>query len=172
MNGELPTLSDGEPPPGIWVPLARWWKPKGTIGFLLIVMHDPEPDDGSPWKADIDSFERDELERWRWQGGGGSDWRFGWGNRPTGDRYSFEGMGAGGDEVFVAPGIAGTNVSAILIRGDTWSTECLVEPRCGAFLAGAALHEEIEITALDEFRRSLHSIPSTTLWDILHSRSH
>jgi hypothetical protein len=32
MNVELPTIPDGEPPVGLWVPLARWWKPQRFEG--------------------------------------------------------------------------------------------------------------------------------------------
>jgi hypothetical protein len=172
MNGDLPTLPETDPPPGVWVPLARWWKPTGATGFLLIVMLDPELDDGAPYKADIDSFARDKSGMWRWLGGGGSDWRFGWEPRPPGGAYSFEGMGSGGpDEIFVAPGVAGAEVSAILVQGDTWSTECPVEPRTGAFLAGAGTYEQVEITALDDLGKPLHSAWATTLWDAVHAQS-
>ena len=123
-------------------------------------MDDPEPDGIYQYKADIDSFTKDDAGTWRWQGGGGSDWRFGWELRRLDDR-----LAAGGpEEIFVAPGVAGAGVSAILLKGDSWSMECAIEPRTGAFLLGAGIYEEIEITAMDTLRRPLRSI-GTTLWD-------
>lgn len=133
-----------------------------------MVMLDPEPDDGTPYKADIDSFALDVSGLWRWRGGNGSDWRFGWDPRPPSDGFYFEGMASGGpNEVLVAPGVAGSDVEAILVRGDTWSMVCAVEPRSGAFLAGASIDEQVVITSVDASGRPLHSVSGTTLWDAL-----
>jgi hypothetical protein len=170
MNGGLPDLPEGEPPAGLLVPLARWWKPAGSVGYLLIVMLDPEPDDGTPYKADIDSFVRDDEGGWRWSGGGGSDWRFGWVLRPNGTSFWFEGMGSGGNgHPFVAPGLAQSEVATVLVRGDGWNTACPVEPRTGAFLIGADLNELVEITTLDSSGQQLRRFTPTTIWDASHS---
>ena len=170
MNGDLPELTEGEPPPGLWVPLARWWKPGGSVGYLLIVMMDPDPEpgDGTPYKADIHSFKRENRGPWRWSGGGGSDWRLGWGPRPDGTSFWFEGMGAGGaGNPFVAPGRAQSQVKAILVRGDGWETTSPTEPITGAFLIGADLDEAIEVSTLDVGGRTLRSFGTTTIMDAL-----
>jgi hypothetical protein len=166
MNGDLPVIPDGNPPPGLWVPLARWWKPTDVHGYLLTVLLNPEPGEGTTFKHDIDMFERGDADRWRWVSGGGSDWRFGFDRRPAGDELFFEGAGSGGgtgSPLFVAPGVAGSGVSTVLVRGATWSAESRVEPRTGAFLLGADLDEEIEITALGAGGRPLRSLPATTV---------
>jgi hypothetical protein len=74
MNGQLPTIPEGEPPVGLWVPLARWWKAEGSAGFLLLVTLEPDDRLRPSYMADIYSFARDEDGAWRWSGGGGSDW--------------------------------------------------------------------------------------------------
>jgi hypothetical protein len=168
MNSELPTIPEGEPPAGLWVPLARWWKPEGSAGYLLMVRLDPEPDDGLPYKADIDSFVRPPHGRWHWSEGGGSDWGLGWGPRPSGTSFWFEGMGAGGaGHPFVAPGRAQSEVATVVVRGDGWETACPTELRTGAFLIGADMDELVEISTLDALGRTLRSFTATTIWDAL-----
>lgn len=172
MNGHLPDVPEGEPPAGLWVPLARWWKPEGAVGYLLIVMLDPEPDDHerSRYKADIDTFIRDEGGRWRWRGVGGSDWRFGWPPRPQGTSFWLEGMGsADGAGQFVAPGLAQSEVATVLVRGNGWETASRVESQTGAFLIGADIGEPIEISTLDGSGRTLRSFERTTIMDALPS---
>ena len=169
MNGALPSIPDTTPPPGLWVPLARWWKPNETIGYLLLVMLDPEVDDGAPYKHDIDTFTRDEAGMWHWSGGGGSDWRFGWNPRPHGSALVFEGSGSGSGPT-VAPGVAGADVSAVVVKAATWSAECQPEARTGAFLIAANLDELVEITALDAVRQPVNALSDTTIWDVLQLR--
>jgi hypothetical protein len=94
-------------------------------------------------------------------------------SRPDDNAFTFEGMcAAGTDQTYVAPGVAGRDVSTILITGDRWSVECPVEPRSGAFLAGADMNERIEITSLDEDRMAVYSMSGTTLWDAASELSH
>jgi hypothetical protein len=169
MNGHLPDIPEGEPPAGLWVPLARWWRPDGAAGYLLIVMLDAEPDDHdrSRYKADIDTFVRGEGGGWRWSGGGGSEWRFGWPPRPQGTSFWLEGMGSDGPGQFVAPGLAQSEVKTVLIRGNGWETGSPAEPQTGAFLIGAEMEEPIEISTLDGSGRTLRSFEPTTIMDAL-----
>jgi hypothetical protein len=168
MNGELPPLPEGEPPAGLRVPLARWWKPQGSRGYLLTVRYDAEPDDGMPYNADIDGFDRVDSGRWQWIEGSGSFWQFGWGPRPKGTGFRFEGMSWGGTgHPVVAPGRAQSKVDAVLVRGEGWETACPTEPRTGTFLIGADLDELIEIATLDASGKMLRTFGATTIMDAL-----
>ena len=168
MNGELPTIPRGEPPAGLWVPLARWWKPQGSMGYLLMVMLDPEPDDGLPYKADLDLFIRDENDQWRWSGGGGSDWRFGWAARPEGTGVRLEGMGTGGTgQPFVAPGVAGSEVTSVIVRGAGWECACPTNEQTGAFLIGSGLYERVELAAVDASGGEFVLVRDTTISDAI-----
>jgi hypothetical protein len=74
-------------------------------------------------------------------------------------------MGSGGNgHPFVAPGVAGSAVETVVVRGDGWEVTSPTEARTGGFLIGADLDESIDLAALDASGQELFSITNSTIW--------
>jgi hypothetical protein len=108
---------------------------------VMTIWRDPEgdeaadsPDDDSwPYNVDVTQYRRT-AGRWRWAGGGGSDWPVSYGERPADGRPALTGFAFGSDDGMWWTGLAPLGVERVrAVMGESVQGVA-VEPVTGAFM--------------------------------------
>jgi hypothetical protein len=106
------------------------------MGAVRSIIYDPEDDHGEPYSQDIEIRFREDDGSWRRLQTSGSDWSFGFGDRPSGNPVVGFAAGASspvdGEHFLIASGSAPAGIQKVRLALNDEASD--VEPLTGAFL--------------------------------------